>query len=147
MILIRGGTNGKFIRSGRAVEERTRKSTTGSPTVYCRTRGFGKLGLEPAAHVVRLGSEANQPCTESTVGTGEGPSASGETHANNFGGRQKEDRSCRTCSLGEVQSGKEEGCLGPLEPAASVRQAFPSSASRNLSRKLFVSQSLNGIQA
>ena len=34
-----------------------------------------------------------------------------ETHANNLSGGQKENRGCCTCTLGEVQSGKEEGSL------------------------------------
>ena len=50
------------------------------------------------------------------------------TRATSAAGK-KEDRGCRTCSLGEVQNGEEEGCLEPQEPAASVRQAFRSSAS------------------
>src|SRR5260370_27930865 len=50
-ILGRGITNGKLIWSGRAFEGGTRKSSTGSPTVYCRTRSsFGKLRLKRAAN-------------------------------------------------------------------------------------------------
>jgi len=45
------------------------------------------------------------------VGAGEEPSDNGETHTENIGGRQKENRGCRTCTLGEVQNGEEEGSL------------------------------------
>ena len=32
-----------------------------------------------------------------------------ETHKKTLSGRQKENRDCRTCTLGKVQGGKEEG--------------------------------------
>ncbi len=32
-----------------------------------------------------------------------------EAHATNLSGRQKENRGCRTSTLGEVQGGEEEG--------------------------------------
>jgi hypothetical protein len=44
-----------------------------------------------------------------------GPNAYGKTHLNNLGGRQKKNRRCRTCTLGEVPGGEERGSL---EPAA-----------------------------
>jgi hypothetical protein len=69
-ILRRGGTNGKFVWSGRAFEERTEQNAARSPTFYRRTCGFGKLNFERAAHIVSLGSEADRPCTEKAVGTG-----------------------------------------------------------------------------
>src|ERR1039457_527274 len=50
--LAEGGTNGKSIRSSRAFEEGTEKSTAGSPAVWCRARGFGKLTFKRRAHPV-----------------------------------------------------------------------------------------------
>jgi hypothetical protein len=68
MILSRGGTNGKFIWSSRAVEERIEKSTAGSPTVYCGTSGFGKLKLERASYIVSLGSKSDQLSAKEAMG-------------------------------------------------------------------------------
>ncbi|MGA7929152.1 MAG: hypothetical protein WCA20_24525 [Candidatus Sulfotelmatobacter sp.] len=109
----------KLIRSGRPFEERTQKSTAGSPAVYSRTRGFGKPKLDGAAHPVSHGSQTNQPRAEKTVG--EDPKGiaansgncfgSRETHAKNLSGGQKENRGCRTRSLGKVPGGEEEGGL------------------------------------
>ncbi len=48
----------------------------------------------------------------------------------------EEDRGGAAGEVVEVEGGGEEsGCLEAQGPAASVRQAFPSSASRNLSRE------------
>jgi hypothetical protein len=47
-----------------------------------------------------------------------------ETHTKNLSSRQKEDRGCRTRSLGEVQGGEEEGGLVErAKPAAISPQA------------------------
>jgi hypothetical protein len=51
--------NGKFIRSSRAVEEGTEKSTAGSRTLCRSTCGFGKLGIERAAYIVGVGTQAH----------------------------------------------------------------------------------------
>jgi hypothetical protein len=56
----------------------------------------------------------------------------GSCQAHHVGVSPHEDRGGRTCTLGEVQGGEEEGGLEPREPAARMRQAFPSSASKNL---------------
>jgi hypothetical protein len=48
-----------------------------------------------------------------------------ETHTKNLSSRQKENRGCYPCTLGEVQSGEEEvGCLDPRKPAASLVAGF-----------------------
>jgi len=46
-----------------------------------------------------------------------------ETHTKNLSCRQKEHRGCRSCTMGEVQGGEEEGSLtygARIKPATSV---------------------------
>jgi hypothetical protein len=120
-----GGTNGKYIWSGGVFEERTGQSTAGSPKVYRRARGFGKLKFERAAHIVGVGPSADQHGAKEAMGAGSEwiETSSGnrfgscETHAKNLSGRQEENRRCRTHTLGEVQGGETES---GLEPAAYV---------------------------
>jgi len=117
----RGGNNGTVIQSGGAFEERTGKSTSGSSTFYCRARSFGKLKLKCAPYIVGVGSKEDQPRTEKAVGAGSKRIAASsgedhllgscETHSKNISGSQKENRGCRTSTLGEVQSGEEESGL------------------------------------
>jgi hypothetical protein len=64
-----------------AFEERTEKSTAGSPTVYSRTRGFGKLKLEQAPYIVSRCSQGDKPRAEEAVGKDpKGIAASGENN-------------------------------------------------------------------
>jgi hypothetical protein len=109
--LAEGGTKGKFVRSGRAFEERTGKSTAGRSTLHFCASGFGKLGIERAAHFVGVGSSADQLRTEKTVGKGskgitatEGSDGFGSCEAHHVGISPQKDRGC---SKGKV--GKGEG--------------------------------------
>ena len=56
------------------------------------------------------------------MGESEEPSDYGETHAKNLSRREKEDRGCRTRTLGEVQGGEEEGGVVSREHAAASSQ-------------------------
>jgi hypothetical protein len=48
-----------------------------------------------------------------------------ETQTKNLSSRQKKNRGCYSCTLGEVQGGEEEvGCLDPRKPAASLVAGF-----------------------
>jgi hypothetical protein len=44
-----------------------------------------------------------------------------ETHTKNLSRRQKENRGCYTCTLGEVSGGEEERCLDPREACCESR--------------------------
>jgi hypothetical protein len=111
-----GEPNGKVIRSSRAFEEGTGKSTAGSPTFYCRARRLGKRRLQRSAHIISRRAYADQSCPEEAMGKGsewiEASSGNGydscQTHTKNLSSRQKENCGCRTRTLGEVQSGEEE---------------------------------------
>jgi hypothetical protein len=121
-------TNGKLVWSGRALEERTEKSTAGSPAVYCRTRGFGKLGIERTANFISRCSQADQHGAKSAMGTNQKGIAArsdrdNDCEANDLGSRQEKDRGGTAGALGKVESG-EEGCLESTEPAASFAAGF-----------------------
>jgi hypothetical protein len=113
----RGGTNGKYIWSGGVFEEGIGKSTSGSPAVYSRTSGFGKLGIEWAADSVSLGSQKDQPRSKGEMVKGsKGIEASEdenncvstrETH--HVGIRPEEDRGGAAEKVGEGEGGEEEG--------------------------------------
>jgi hypothetical protein len=132
-----GETNGKLVWSSRAFEERTEKSTAGSPAVYCRTGGFGKLKLIWTAHFISVGSQAHQPRTESSVG--EDPKriearSSGENNwlgcceAHHVGSRTQEDRRRSKSEVGEAEGWEEEGGLEPTvngDGAAECLIKFP----------------------
>jgi hypothetical protein len=47
-----------------------------------------------------------------------------KTQEHNIGSRQKENRGCCTCPLGEVQSGEEEGGLAAWAARCKLRLAF-----------------------
>jgi hypothetical protein len=110
------GNNGKLVWSGLAFEERTEKSAAGSPTVYCRTRGVGKLKLERAATSVRVGSQTDQSCSKSAVGKSKQSIAEGQAH--HVGTSPQEDRGGTAGEVGEGEGCEEEGGLEPAEPAA-----------------------------
>jgi hypothetical protein len=122
-----GEPNGKCIWSSRAFEERTEKSTAGSPTVYSRTRGFGKLKLERAPYIVSRCSQADKPRVEEAVGKDpKGIAASGENNcvgsceAHHVGSSTDEDCGGTAGKVGEVQGGEEESCLEPTQPITRI---------------------------
>src|SRR4051812_34367850 len=43
-----------------------------------------------------------------------------ETHTKNLSSRQKKNRGCHPCTLGEVQGGEEERGLEPAEPITRI---------------------------
>jgi hypothetical protein len=47
-----------------------------------------------------------------------------ETHTNNLSRRQKENRCCDPCTLGEVQGGEEDGCLDPRKACCESRRGL-----------------------
>jgi hypothetical protein len=74
---------------------------------YRRARSFGKLGLKRAPNLVSVRSTADQSCAEKAGSEWiEGSSgennrfSSCETHPKTLSGRQKENRGCRTPTLG-----------------------------------------------
>jgi hypothetical protein len=78
---------------------------------FTSASGFGKLGIERAAHFVGVGSSADQLRTEKTVGKGskgitatEGSDGFGSCEAHHVGISPQKDRGC---SKGKV--GKGEG--------------------------------------
>jgi hypothetical protein len=61
-----------------------------------------------------------------------------ETFTKNLSRRQKENRGCRTSTMGEVPCGEEEGGLDPLEPAARDAAGFLEILPEKLTPRNFV---------
>jgi hypothetical protein len=102
------GKNGKFVHSGRSFEEGTVKSTAGSSTVYCCTRGFGAL-IERAAHFVGVGSQADQHGAESTMGEAQNGS---------------QPVAARTTGSAPVKRTRKISAAGKKRTAAAARQRW-----------------------
>ena len=112
----RGGANGKFVWSGRAVEEGTEESTAGSPTLHRRTSSFGRLGIEWTTCTISRRSEEDQLGTEKKVGAGskwiaasEGSCGFGSCKAHDVGISPQENRSRSKEEMGEGAGGEEGG--------------------------------------
>jgi hypothetical protein len=97
------GINGKLVRSGRAVEGRTRTGSQASPAYR---RGFGSSRHRhhhhrhaPTRHV-RCSSAANQRCSESALGE----TAATKAQAHNLSSRTKADRSGAESAVGEGEA-------------------------------------------
>jgi hypothetical protein len=117
---VEGGTDGKYIWSRWAFEERTEKGAAGSRTLLRGTSGFGKLKLEPAAHIVCVGSQTHQPCAKGEMEKGSkgiaasgGENCFGSCEAHHVGIRPQEDRGGTAGTVGEGEGGSEEGGVGP----------------------------------
>ena len=87
---------------------------------YRGTSGFGKLKLEPASHIVCVGSQTHKPCTESEMEKGSkgiaassGGNCFGSCEAHHVGIRPQEDRDGAAGTVGEGEGGSQEGGVGP----------------------------------
>ncbi len=105
-------TNGKYIRSGRAIEERTGQSTAGSPTVYRRAHSFRKLKFKRTEHPIGCRSKENQPRAEGAMAECLEWIAASENYgldsreAHHIGFSPQENRGG---TVGEGESGEENG--------------------------------------
>ena len=105
-----GETNGKLVRSGRAFEERTEKSTAGRSTLHFCARGIGEFGIDRTANYVSRCSQADQHGSKSAMGKDpKGIAARSDWHnaceANDLGSRKEEDRSGTAGEVGKAESG------------------------------------------
>jgi len=85
-----------------------------------------RVGPQADQHRAEEAMSAGSEWIEASIGSRFG---SCETHPKNPSGRQKENRGCRTCTLGDVQSGEEERgvkCDARLKHATSVAGFSPS---------------------